>query len=259
MTLETPDTDGPRPTPVEFTYDWYERFLRYLLEAGYEPTGYEGSVADGEVIVRHDVDFAPRKALSMGRIEAELGIESTYFVLLTSPLYNVFYEPVRRVLEELRSLGHTIGLHFSTHQYWEGEAPTENVSNRVAAEREALAAAAGEVSDAVSFHRPDEWLFRRSFDGFTSAYEERFFTEIAYRGDSNQRWRREHPLAGELPEKLQVLTHPGLWGETDADFETRLLEETDRELDRTRRFMREQFVEKRYNVDEFRYRTDDTE
>lgn len=254
MTIDTSTSDQPLPAPVEFTYDWYERFLRRLLDSGYTPTDYGESLSTGDVILRHDVDFSPRKALTIGRIEADLGVESTYFVLMNSPLYNVFYKPVRSVLEELQSLGHTIGLHFSTHQYWNGEAPNEAVSERVGAERDALSAAIGEVSGAVSFHRPDEWLFRRSFDGFISTYEERFFTEIDYRGDSNQRWRERHPLAGERPEKLQILTHPGLWGEDDADFETRLREETDNELERTRRFMHEQFIEKRYNVDEFRYR-----
>ena len=254
MTIDTPTTDQPRPGPVEFTYDWYERFLHHLLEEGYTPADYNESLSAGEMIVRHDVDFSPRKALTLGRIEADLGIEATYFVLVTSPLYNLFYRPIRRALEELQSLGHTVGVHFSTHQYWKGEAPAEAVSERVAAERDALSSIIDGVSEAVSFHRPDEWLFRREFDGFISTYEERFFTEIAYRGDSNQRWRERHPLADGHPEKLQILTHPGLWGERDADFETRLLEETDHELERTRRFMREQFIEKQYNVDEFQYR-----
>lgn len=245
---------SPQSTePVEFTFDWYEQFLSELLDAGYVPADYDGALEPGEMILRHDIDFSPRKALAMGRIEADLGIEAIYFVLLTCPLYNVFYNPVRSTLEELQSMGHTIGVHFSTHQYWDGEAPASEVTKRAVKEREALSCAVGDVSGAVSFHRPDEWLFRRSFEDFISTYEERFFTEIAYLGDSNQRWREEHPLAGELPEKVQILTHPGLWGEEDADFETRLAAEVDRELDRTRRFMHEQLVEKRYNVDEFQY------
>lgn len=246
----------PPAGPVEFTYDWYECFLSELLDAGYVPADYGDPLDPSEMIVRHDIDFAPRKALEMGRIEANLGIEATYFVLLTCPLYNVFYKPVRSVLRELQSMGHTVGVHFSTHQYWNGEAPASEVTERVREERTALASAVGDVSEAVSFHRPDEWLFRRSFEGFDSTYEERFFTEIAYRGDSNQRWREEHPLAGELPEKLQILTHPGLWGKEDADFETRLDGAVERELDRTRQFMHEQLVEKRYNVDEFRYESE---
>ncbi|ADJ13712.1 polysaccharide deacetylase family protein [Halalkalicoccus jeotgali] len=256
MTTHRP-SDRPSAATVEFTYDWYERFLSELLDSGYTPADYDESLSAGEMIVRHDIDFAPRKALRMGRIEADLGIESTYFVLLTCPLYNVFYKPVRAALEELQSMGHTVGVHFSTHQYWNGEAPSAAVTERVLAEREALSGLLGDVSEAVSFHRPDEWLFRRSFEGFISTYEERFFTDIAYLGDSNQRWRDQHPLSGERPEKLQILTHPGLWGAEDADFETRLAGEVDRELGRTRRFMHEQLVDKMYNVDEFHYDTNE--
>ncbi|MDL5362732.1 hypothetical protein [Halalkalicoccus sp. NIPERK01] len=256
MTTHSP-SDQSLAGPVEFTYDWYERFLAELLDAGYTPAGYDDSLASGGMIVRHDIDFSPRKALRMGEIEADLGVEATYFVLLTCPLYNVFYKPVRTVLQELQSMGHTVGVHFSTHQYWNGEAAANVVTERVLAEREALSSAVGDVSEAVSFHRPDEWLFRRSFEGFISTYEERFFTDIAYLGDSNQRWRDQHPLADDRPEKLQILTHPGLWGAEDADFETRLAGELDRELDRTRRFMHEQLVDKKYNVDEFQYETNE--
>lgn len=254
MTTHRP-SDRLSTESVEFTYDWYERFLTELLESGYAPAGYEDALDSGEMIVRHDIDFSPRKALEMGRIEADLGIAATYFVLLSCPLYNVFYKPVRKALQELQSMDHTIGVHFSTHQYWNGEATPEAVTDRVRAERDGLSSAVGEVSEAVSFHRPDEWLFRRSFEGFISTYEERFFTDIAYLGDSNQRWRAQHPLSGDRPEKLQILTHPGLWGEDDADFEMRLTEEVGYELDRTRQFMTEQLIEKKYNVDGFQYET----
>jgi hypothetical protein len=252
MNVRAPSKQPPAGS-VEFTFDWYERFLDELLDAGYTPAGYDDSLNSGEMIVRHDIDFSPQKALEMGRIECDLGIEATYFVLLTCPLYNVFYKPVREMLRELQSMGHTVGLHFSTHQYWNEEAPPDAVTERVREEQRALLGVVDEVSEAVSFHRPDEWLFRRSFEDFISTYEERFFTDVAYRGDSNQRWREQHPLSGELPEKLQILTHPGLWGHVDADFEIRLSKEVDHELDRTRRFMHEQLVEKKYNVDEFRY------
>lgn len=254
MTTDTPPSERPPAGTVEFTYDWYERFLTELLDAGYTPADYDETLSNGEMIVRHDIDFSPRKALTMGRIEADLGIETTYFVLVTSPLYNPFYKPNRSIWEELQSLGHTIGVHFSTHQYWDGEAPPKVVTERVQAERDALGSTVGDVSEAVSFHRPDEWLFKRSFGEFISTYEERFFTEITYRGDSNQRWREEHPLAGGFPDKLQILAHPGLWGSEDADFETRVSNETEYELDRIGRFMEEQLIEKRYNIDEFQHR-----
>ena len=184
-------------------------------------------------------------------MEAERDVEATYFFLVTSPFYNVMHRPNREIIARLEALGHDVALHFSTHQYWEEEPSVTALVDRVREEQRALLTVAHDPVNAVSFHRPPEWTFRRSFPGFESTYEERFFTDIAYRGDSNQRWRDEPPLADGVPDRMQVLTHPGLWGEADAGFEERLSTLLDESLGLTRRFMTDQFVEKKYNVEEF--------
>lgn len=236
---------------VEFTYDWYGEFLDELLANGRRFRTYDDPLADGDVLLRHDVDWAPRNALDLARMEAERDITATYFFLVTSPLYNPLHKPVRLLVSELEALGHEVGLHFSTHQHFTGEPPDEELVARVQDERTVLEQVCEDTSTAVSFHRPPEWVFREAYDGFTSTYERRFFEEIDYYGDSNQRWRDEHPLAGDRSPKMQVLVHPGLWGETDAGFVQRLRENVSERLGRTATFLDEQFVEKRYNIDEY--------
>lgn len=242
---------GAGGTGMSFTFDWYRQFLDRLRSHGYRFRGYHESLESGDLVLRHDVDWSPRRALRTARMEAERGIEATYFFLLTSPFYNVQHKPNREIVSRLEDLGHDVGLHFSTHQYWNDEPPEEDLVDRVRAEQRILAEVASDPVSAVSFHRPPEWTFRRSFRSFESTYEERFFTDVAYRGDSNQRWRDEPPLADGFPDRMQVLTHPGLWGEEDASFVERLSALEDSTLGRTRRFMEEQFVEKKYNIDEF--------
>ncbi|WP_435346653.1 hypothetical protein [Haloarchaeobius sp. HRN-SO-5] len=236
---------------VAFTFDWYGDFLDRLCDHGRRFRDYEADLRAGDVVLRHDVDWSPERALRTARMEADRGISATYFFLVSSPFYNVVHKPNRRILEHLESLGHDVGLHFSTHQYWSEEPPESELVARVADERAILTGAGADPVDAVSFHRPPEWVFRRSFQAFDSTYEERFFTDIAYRGDSNQRWREDPPLAGGVPEKMQVLTHPGLWGDQDATFDERLDALCTRTLGRTHRFMHDQFVEKKYNIDEY--------
>ena len=236
---------------VEFTFEWYGDFLDRLLAHGCTFRSYRDEVRPGDVILRHDVDWSPRRALQVARMEAERGVEATYFFLVTSPFYNVLHKPNREILARLESMGHDVALHFSTHQYWSEEPPEGDLVDRVRAEQRVLLTVTHDPVNTVSFHRPPEWAVRRSFGGFESTYEERFFTDIAYRGDSNQRWREEPPLADGVPDRMQVLTHPGLWGEEDAGFEERLTALEDETLGRTRRFMDEQFVEKKYNIDEF--------
>ncbi|HMB51079.1 MAG TPA: polysaccharide deacetylase family protein [Natronoarchaeum rubrum] len=240
-----------RVEELTFTFEWYEQFLDALRARGRRFRGYRDDLSAGDVVLRHDVDWSPRSALETARIESERGVSATYFVLTTSPFYNLLHKPNRRILDRIEALGHDVELHFSTHQYWDAEPPERELRERVRSERTVLSELVDGSVDVVSFHRPPEWVFRREFDGFVSAYEERFFTDIAYRADSNQRWRDESPLAGPLPDKMQVLTHPGLWGVEDAGFAERLRSHEERTLGRTRRFMEDQFIEKKYNIDDF--------
>lgn len=236
---------------IPFTFEWYGDFLDRLCDHGCRFRGYDDELEAGDVILRHDVDWSPRRALRTARLEAERGIEAAYFFLISSPFYNVVHKPTRRIISRMASLGHDVGLHFSVHQYWNEEPPEAELVERIAAEQRILSAVADDPIETVSFHRPPEWVCGRTFSSVDSTYEERFFTDVAYRGDSNQRWRDEPPLADGVPERMQVLVHPGLWGEEDATFAERLATLTDRRLGRTRRFMHDQFVKKRYNIDEF--------
>lgn len=244
--------------PIEFTFDRYEGLLRELLENGYEFSSFEGDPVSGEILLRHDVDLSPRKALRMGEIEAALGVSATYYFLVSSPLYNVVHRPNRDVIAELESLGHEVGVHFSTHQYWqteEGASVPDDAAliARIADEQRALSSVASGQSDSISFHRPPDWVLGRRVDGAVSTYEPRFIEDIEYRADSNQRWREEHPFAGGIPETLQLLTHPGLWGDSDAGFEERVRDAIDHHLGGAERFTVDEYLPERPAVGEFSY------
>jgi len=209
---------------VEFTYDWYCEMVEYL-GSRYGFGSYVEDIPPGTVLMRHDVDWSPRKALEIAEMEHKKGVESTYFFLVTSSFYNVFSQRIRDKITSISELGHDIGLHFSTHQYWEEEPDKAGVSERVLAEKGALSGFVDNKVDTVSFHNPPEWVFRQKYDSIISTYEPRFFNEIEYVADSNQRWRDTHPFDGETPDKLQILTHPVLWGEEEAGVRERLDEE----------------------------------
>ena len=229
---------------VTFSFDWYESFLREIRSEGYTFGRYGDSVAPGTVLLRHDVDLSPRRARRMAEIEADLGIESTYFVLVASPMYNVLEANTRETLTEIADLGHDIGVHFSTHQYWSpdavpaAEAP---IAERVRDERATLSTVLDPI-ETVSFHIPPERVLRREFDAFPSTYEPRFFTDIEYHGDSDQRWRGDPPDPAGFGTKAQVLVHPGLWGETDDPFEHRVHEGVAETRRRTATYARERYL-----------------
>lgn len=210
---------------VAFTHSWYRQFLQRLLADGYEFQSFTDRLGEGDIVLRHDVDLSVDRAVEMARIEAEMGIESSYFVLLASPLYNPFEADCREALNEIASLGHDVGLHFSTHLYWTAEdSPTARAIERYVSQEQAVLDTVVPTTETVSFHRPPSWVLDRSFGGVRSTYDPAFFSDIGYLADSTQRWRETPPRMDALPETMQLLTHPGLWAAEDGDFDHRVEE-----------------------------------
>jgi hypothetical protein len=91
----------------------YRRVLSIALAQGYAVVSLEAWLADQTIaagapvlIVRHDVDQYPASALRMAAIEAELGIRSTWYFRWRTA------HPA--VVEEIRTAGHEVGLHYET-------------------------------------------------------------------------------------------------------------------------------------------------
>lgn len=208
---------------VEFTHRWYRQFLQLLQELGYDFRTFSDTLGDRDIVLRHDIDLSMDAAVRMARIEADLDIQSTYCVLLSSPLYNPLEGQYRDAIREIDAQGHEVALHFSTHEYWseDSEPVVAEIECRVREERSILETIAPPTKT-VSFHRPPSWVLDREFEGFENTYGPANFSDIDYIADSSQRWRETPPPIDDLPETFQLLTHPGLWSQTDAGFEQRI-------------------------------------
>ena len=190
------------------TPDAYRAFLEGFLDEGYTFHGFE-SLSEKAVVVRHDVDLSATAALEMAELEADLGVETTYCFLLTTPAYSLRNRV--DLLDEIRSLGHDIALHFDTHHYWDDDPGPNGLESTVRVECETLGRLANTTVDTVSFHMPPEWVLGRRYESFENTYQPRFFGDIDYISDSRQKWRDRPPFEGRVPEQVQILVHPGLW------------------------------------------------
>ncbi|TKX82260.1 hypothetical protein [Halorubrum sp. SD626R] len=222
---------------LEFTYDTYRDLLEQLRSQRYQFKTFDDQIGNNEIVLRHDVDWSPAKALRMGEIEQEYDVSSTYFFMLSCPLYNTFSDSVLGAVEELQTMGHEVGLHFSSYPYWDEdvEPSKQAIEARVQSELNAIGTRIEGLSSAVSFHMPPDWVFGESFDSFVNTYGEHFFNQLEYIADSRQRWRSEHPFADGYPDRAQILVHPGSWGDEDASFGTRIEHDIEAKFEDLRR------------------------
>ena len=202
----------------------YEELLEAAQVGGYRFAGFDAAPQAGDLILRHDVDLSLEAALSLARLEAEAGARATYFLMTESVFYNLASPVGEAALEELRSLGHAVGLHA--------------VYPRVRLD--------GRFDPVVAWHNPDPEYMRAPIDGAANVMDQPWFDPEHYRSDSNQHWRNGCPheqLARGDFEWLQLLTHPEIWvfpGDSmresmlsmlDAERETRLQHLADDRID----------------------------
>lgn len=194
---------------MEFTYKGYAELLKLLAGTGYAFTDYHHYMEQERcVILRHDIDRSPRFTLPLAEIEAEHQATSTWFVRLSSDMYNALSQTSRNDLRSLQSMGHEIGLHFDEAAYAAEDGTMEDLIRR---EADILANALGSPVSTVSMHRPAQHILDGNMDipGMVNAYSRVFFQEFKYLSDSRRHWREpveEIAASGTYP-RLNILTH----------------------------------------------------
>ena len=100
----------------EFTYDSYKQMIEILLK-DYKFITFQNAYKYLKkktpfVVLRHDVDISIEKALKIAEIDNSYGIQSTFFLLISSDTYNLHSK--RGIDFANRLLDHKmeIGLHF---------------------------------------------------------------------------------------------------------------------------------------------------
>jgi hypothetical protein len=191
--------------------------FRLLLQAGLDG-GYvfvpfaEHEQCDAEriCVLRHDVDSDPGAAVVLAAIEAELGVRSTYFVMLRSPLYNLFARECQDLVRELTQFGHALGLHYDPgYPPAGGRSHTEQIE----VERRVLEDMFDLPVGAVAFHQPSLHPGAAEIE-VRGAVKANGLAGYRFVADPNQ---SEAVLAAyEIfrtgdPARVQLLVHPMWW------------------------------------------------
>ena len=165
-----------------------------LLEAarGYRFVHFDHEPQEGELLLRHDVDFSLAAAVQMAELEAAHGASATYFLMTRGVFYNLASHEGDAALQRLRELGHRVGLH--------AVYPHIDIDDR--------------FDPVLAWHNPDPEFMNAPLDGLVNVMAPPWFDRAHYRSDSNQHWRSGDPtaaLAAREFEWLQLLTHPEIW------------------------------------------------
>ena len=198
-----------------FDMEHYRELLDAAKAGGYEWASFDRHPRAGDLFLRHDVDLSLEAALEMARLEHDLGVRATYFLMTESTFYNLRSHVGLYAQRQLRQWGHAVGL----HAVW----PRAELDRR--------------FDQVIAWHNPDPEYMSAPVEGAVNVMTAPWFDPAHYRSDSNAHWRHGCPhdeLARGEFEWLQLLIHPEIWayegatmGETmraflDADREARL-------------------------------------
>ncbi len=217
-----------------FSFENYIRLLDLLtLRGGVQD--YRDIISGEEpfIILRHDVEFSPRRAYELAKVEKEYGIYSTYFFQISNNAYNILSKENKDRIIAIHKMGHKVGLHFHLH----GSDDLEEIKQRIQYECHVMSYVLGLEIDRFSFHRPSRLVLENVvvIPEMINAYAPPYFTyskniqdidfsnNIKYISDSQGRWNYlvqwDSPCHEffELHPRIQILCHPYLWTRENHD------------------------------------------
>jgi hypothetical protein len=198
---------------MDFSIPGLQKLIQDYKMAGYSFRKFTSVAPDefNEVYLRHDVDVDVDLAVKMASLEARACVSATFFVMVSSDLYNLRSKRTLQSLSEILSLGHNIGLHFDPSITGDGQLLPALLS-----EIGILESAIHKKVDAFSWHKPSAHGIPTVTvpPNFTDVYSDSWFSNFHYNSDSSGWWsygdfRKSEDFTNR--QSLQLLLHPIWW------------------------------------------------
>lgn len=96
---------------IDFTIQQYRELLWAMMDRDHTfqtVTDFVLQPKEKSIILRHDIDLAPKNALIFAQIQANLGIKATYYFRAVPETWNT------NIITEIADLGHEIGYHYES-------------------------------------------------------------------------------------------------------------------------------------------------
>lgn len=206
-----------RGADPEFTETGFRALLQALKAGGYRFARFGEVASDQHVLWRHDVDLSVHRAARLAAIEAEMGVQATYFLNPRCGGYSLAEATIRTLVSSIVDAGHIIGLHFDASSVAQDRLSFSQVEKAVDGDRRLVETLTGYKVQALSWHNPEMANLlefeAEAIAGLPSAYSRGVRSTYEYCSDSNGYWRYR-PMGEVISAggpRLHLLTHPEWW------------------------------------------------
>lgn len=188
-----------------FTLDYYEFLIKQCktMRVMDYPNHKDG------LILRHDVDMSLELAFELSRLEKKNSIFSTYYVLMTTDLYNPFSLTSKQLITTMINDGFEIGLHFDPSIY--GNISIVELQKKLLYQKHVFEKFYDYKIFSFSLHNPSIHGNYFKVDNLICAYNSEITRENNYISDSSFSYRGKNPeeiIKKSKYQLIQFLTHP---------------------------------------------------
>jgi len=215
---------------LDFTCDKYQELCQAVSTSKYTAITLAGYLKLNHdrnsrpyVIMRHDIDRSPRRALDAAVIEHRHGIPATYYFRNQKGTY------VPDIVDKIASLGHEIGLHYETIDKCKGDTAS---ARRLFREELQLFRSRYEIKTVCAhgnpltrFNNADIWkdVSLSDFDLLGEAFLSLDYGRFAYFSDSGRTWLNSE--SQKMPGKDCVKTAFSQWQPRSSDDVIRIIQD----------------------------------
>jgi len=189
-----------------FTLDFYDKLINIVTKS-ICVKNYQNHKTG--LILRHDVDLSIDLAYKFSRIEKKNSKMSTYYILMTSDLYNPFSNGSKKIIKSMLDEGFEIGLHFDPTVY--GDISEKELEEKFYNEIDIFESVFNFKIQSYSLHNLSINGESLNFKGIINAYNTDIFSDECYISDSSFSFRGKDAIKfiKKSENKLvQFLTHP---------------------------------------------------
>ena len=194
----------------KFTTAYYKQLV-FRADNVLRIVDWAKNLPEAGLILRHDVDLSLSLAYEFSREELDIEVFSTYYVLMTSDLYNLSSRINRVLLRKMSNAGFEIGLHFDQRAY--GDLSRYDLQAALANECNQLQDILGSDVSSYCFHNPNAYGRTKigEISDLINAYNPEIFNDDCYISDSLFSFRGKDPVEWVEKSKTQIiqfLAHP---------------------------------------------------